>query len=161
MVGVIVFLLAAAAVGGYLYERHRTGSIYHPHARFVPQPTPKLPARGPERFAWPLYGYTPDHLRYLRAPLEPPFNKLWFFPAHGLLEFPPVIADGTLYQLNDNAVLNALDTANGHLRWSRTLGQVSASTPAVGGGVVYATVLRRSGGHGGSNEEGKLRCVTS
>ena len=89
----LVVLLAAAALGGYLYERHRTGSIYHPHARFVPQPTPTLPKRGPERFSWPLYGYTKDHTRFFPAAarVHPPFKKLWVRNGHALLEFPPVI----------------------------------------------------------------------
>ena len=64
----IVVLLVAAAVGGYLYERHRTGNIYHPHARFVPQPTPTLPKLAPDRFAWPIYGYTKNHTRFLVYP---------------------------------------------------------------------------------------------
>ena len=64
---------------GISYERHRTGSIYHPHARFVPEPTPTLPASGPERFAWPFYGYTKNHTRFFPAParLHPPFRQLW------------------------------------------------------------------------------------
>ena len=61
-------MLAASALGGYLYKRHRTGSIYHPHARFVPQPTPTLPTKGPDRFAWPIYGYTKNHTRFFPAP---------------------------------------------------------------------------------------------
>ena len=55
----IVLVLAALALAGYLYEKHRTGNIYHPHAVFVPQPTPTLPkVKGQDHFAWPLYGYT-------------------------------------------------------------------------------------------------------
>ena len=54
-------LIAALALGGYLYERHRTGNIYHPHARFVPEPTPKLPPRAVDNFSWPFYGYTKNH----------------------------------------------------------------------------------------------------
>ena len=70
-------VLAAVALGGYLYERHRTGSIYHPHARFVPEPTPSLPTHGPDRFAWPFYGYTKDHTRFFPAPAapHPPFKQ--------------------------------------------------------------------------------------
>ena len=32
-----MLLLGGAALGIYLYERDRTGSIYHPNARFVPE----------------------------------------------------------------------------------------------------------------------------
>jgi outer membrane protein assembly factor BamB len=139
----VVVLVAAAALGGYLYERHRTGSIYHPHARFVPQPTPTLPTRGPSRFAWPLYGYTKDHTRFFPAPgrVHPPFRRLWVRNTHALLEFPPVIYGNLIYQLDDNAVLSAIDKRNGHAVWTRSLGQLSASTPAVTANTVYVTIL--------------------
>ena len=140
------------ALGAYLYERHRTGSIYHPHARFVAEPTPTLPARGPERFAWPLYGYTKDHTRFFPAPaaLRPPFKRLWVLGGTALLEFPPVLSGDHIFQLADNGVLSAINKHTGHNFWSRRLGALSASTPAVAGGTVYATVLERAGGGGGA-----------
>jgi outer membrane protein assembly factor BamB len=144
----LVVLLVAAAVGGYLYERHRTGSIYHPHARFVPQPTPKLPARGPDRFAWPLYGYTKNHTRYFPAPprVRPPFRQLWAHNVGSLLEFPPVMYGETIFQLADNGALTARNKNNGHPVWSRQLGQLSASSPAVNAKTVYVTVLSSARG---------------
>jgi outer membrane protein assembly factor BamB len=146
----VVVLLAAAAVGGYLYERHRTGNIYHPHARFVPQPAPKLPTRGPDRFAWPLYGYTKNHTRFFPASprVRPPFRRLWAHSVHSLLEFPPVIYGDRIFQLADNGALTATDKRNGHPIWSRQLGELSAASPAVTAKTVYATVL--SSGHGGT-----------
>ncbi len=139
----LVLLLAAAALGGYLYERHRTGNIYHPHARFVPQPTPKLPTRGPQRFAWPLYGYNREHTRFFPAPvrLRPPFGHLWVHNSHSLLEFPPVIYGDHIFQLADDGVLSAIDKRDGHTFWTRSLGQLSASTPAVSANTVYVTIL--------------------
>jgi outer membrane protein assembly factor BamB len=139
----LVLVLAASALGGYLYKRDRTGSIYHPHARFIPQATPTLPAKGPERFAWPLYGYTKDHTRFFPAPalVRPPFRQLWSHNVHALLEFPPVIYGTHIFQLADNGVLVAIDKRNGRTFWSRSLGALSASTPAVNAQTVYATVL--------------------
>ena len=139
----LVFVLAGVAIGGYIYKRNRTGSIYHPHARFVPQPTPKLPARGPDRFAWPLYGYNKNHTRFFPAPasVRPPFRGLWVRNSHALLEFPPVIYGDHIFQLADNAVLVALDKHTGHVFWKRKLGALSASSPAVNASTVYATVL--------------------
>jgi outer membrane protein assembly factor BamB len=130
-------------VGGYLYERHRTGSIYHPHARFVPESPPRLPPRGPDRFAWPLYGYRADHTRFFPAParLRPPFKEVWSRNAGALLEFPPVIWGNHIFQLGDDATLDALDKYTGRVFWTRRLGQLSASTPAVTQSTVYATVL--------------------
>jgi outer membrane protein assembly factor BamB len=138
-----VLALAAVALGGYEYERHRTGSIYHPHAPFVPQPTPTLPKAGPDRFAWPLYGYDENHTRFFPAPpsVRPPFRRLWVNNAHALLEFPPVIYGNHIFQLADNGVLRAIDKSTGRTFWSRQLGQLSASSPAVNATTVYATVL--------------------
>jgi outer membrane protein assembly factor BamB len=146
--GALVVLLAAAAVGGYLYERDRTGNIYHPRARFVPQPAPKLPTRGPDRFAWPLYGYTKNHTRFFPAAarVRPPFIQLWAHSVGSLLEFPPVMYGDHIFQLADDGVLTATDKRNGHPVWSRRLGELSASSPAVNASTVYVTVL--SSGHG-------------
>jgi YD repeat-containing protein len=147
----LVVVLAAVALGGYLYEHHRTGSIYHPHARFVPQPTPSLPTRGPDRFAWPLYGYTENHTRFFPAPgaLHPPFKQLWVRNDHTLLEFPPVMYGNHIFQLGDDAVLYAVDKRTGKTFWARSLGLLSASSPAVVGNTVYATILAR--GHGSNS----------
>jgi outer membrane protein assembly factor BamB len=139
----LVLLLLVAALTGYLYERHRTGSIYHPHARFVPQPTPTLPTQGPSRFAWPLYGYSKEHTRFFPAPtnVHAPFKRLWVHTGNALLEFPPVIYGEYLYQLGDDGVLSAIDKRTGHLRWWRSLGRLSASSPAVTSNTVYVTIL--------------------
>ena len=146
----LVVLIAALAVAGYLYERHRTGNIYHPHARFVPEPTPKLPAREVDDFSWPFYGYTKNHTRFFPAPasLHPPFKRLWVNNAHTLLEFPPVIGGDHIFQLGDNGVLRATNKKTGHTFWRRSLGRLSASSPAVIGETVFAGVLSRRGGGG-------------
>ncbi len=148
---VVAVIVAATALGGYLYERHRTGSIYHPHARFVPEPTPTLPARGPDRFAWPFYGYTKNHTRFFPAParLRPPFRQVWAHNEHTLLEFPPVLRGDHIFQLGDDGTLIATNKHTGHAFWERRLGMLSASSPAVVGRSVYATVLAR--GHGSNS----------
>jgi outer membrane protein assembly factor BamB len=139
----LVVLIAAAALGGYLYEHNRTGNVYNPHARFIPQPTPTLPASGPNRFAWPIFGYATDHTRFFPAPADvhPPFKQLWQHDSGTLLEFPPVIYGERIFQLGDDAVLSAIDKRNGHVLWSQHLGQLSASSPAVTANTVYVTIL--------------------
>lgn len=147
-------LLAGLALGGYVYAHNRTGSIYHPHARFLPQANPTLPTRGPERFAWPIYGYTKNHTRYFpaAASLHPPLRRVWARGGTSLREFPPVLSENRIFQLTDDGVLTAVDKWDGKTLWSRTLGALSASSPAVGGNVVYATVLARATG----SEEGRV-----
>jgi outer membrane protein assembly factor BamB len=149
--GVIALvLLAGAAAGGYVYYRHRTGNIYHPHARFVTEAPPTLPARPVDRFSWPLYGYTKDHTRYYPAPAQvrPPFTQIWVHPGGALLEFPPVLFENRIFQLGDDGVLTAISKYTGRVFWQRRLGTLSASSPAVSGNSVYVTVLSRgrSGG---------------
>ncbi|HEV3048647.1 MAG TPA: PQQ-binding-like beta-propeller repeat protein [Solirubrobacteraceae bacterium] len=145
--GALLVALAAAALGAYLYERHRTGNVYHPHARFIPQPAPKLAKTAPDRFAWPVYGYDDAHTRFFPAPADvrPPFRTLWVHDGGSLLEFPPVIYGERIFQLADDAVLSALDERTGRVLWSRRLGQLSASSPAVTANTVYVTIL--SSGH--------------
>jgi len=144
----VVVVLAAVIVGGYAYERNRTGNIYHPHARFVAEPTPTLPSSGPERFAWPFYGYSKDHTRFFpaAASLHPPFKRLWVRNDHTLLEFPPVIYGDHIFQLGDDGTLIAVNKHTGHTFWKRRVGVLSASSPAAVGSTVYATVLARGGG---------------
>ena len=139
----VVVLIAAAAAGGYIYDHNRTGSVYHPHAPFTPQANAKLPAGGPSRFAWPLYGYTKNHTRYFPATekVRPPFVQVWAKGQGSLLEFPPVIYGETIYQLADDAVLTATDKYTGRTLWAKRLGDLSASTPAVTSNTLYATVL--------------------
>jgi outer membrane protein assembly factor BamB len=141
--GGIVVLLGAAALAVYLYRRDRTGSIYHPHARFVPMPAPTLPKKGPDRFAWPLYGYTKNHTRDFPAPpsVRPPYRTAWAHDTHSLLEFPPVVYGERIYQLADGGTLYAYDKHSGRMLWTRQIGTLSASTPAVDAKTVYATVM--------------------
>jgi outer membrane protein assembly factor BamB len=150
---IALVVLIGLALGAYVYARNRTGSIYHPHARFVPEANPVLPTRGPERFAWPIYGYTKDHTRYYPAPptLHPPFRKVWAVGGSSLREFPPVLSENRIFQITDNGTLTAVDKWDGKILWSRDLGTLAASSPAVAGDTVYAVVLLRSpGAPGGS-----------
>jgi outer membrane protein assembly factor BamB len=142
-----IVVVAAIALAGYIYAHDRTGSIYHPNARFVPQTNPTLPKRGPERFAWPFYGYTKNHTRYFPAPasLHPPFKVQWTLGGSSLREFPPVLSENRIFQLTDDGVLSAVDKYTGKILWSRTLGELSASAPAVVGSTVYVTILSRAG----------------
>jgi outer membrane protein assembly factor BamB len=146
LAGVLVLAAVALGVGAYLYERHRTGSVYHPHARFVLQAPPPLPRSGPARSAWPLYGYNKEHTRFFpgSARLVPPFKQQWVHYGGALLEFPPVLYGERLFQLSDDGVLHAIDRHSGRLLWSRRLGVLSASAPAVDRSTVYVTVLARA-----------------
>ncbi len=139
----LVVAVAAAVLGAFAYEHHRTGDIYHPHARFVAQPTPTLAAHGPERVDWPLYGYNREHTRFFPAPpaVRPPFSELWVHNSHALLEFPPAIYGDHIFQLGDDGVLSAINKHTGHTFWMRPLGALAASAPAATAYTVYVTLL--------------------
>ncbi|HEY7830448.1 MAG TPA: PQQ-binding-like beta-propeller repeat protein [Solirubrobacteraceae bacterium] len=141
----LLIVALAVGVGGYLYERHRTGSIYHPKARFLPEAPAPLPPKPIDRSAWPMYGYTKEHTRFFpgSAALRPPFKQLWAHYVGALLEFPPALSGERLFQLSDDGTLYALNKHNGHVLWHTPLGALSASSPAVAGKTVYATVLQR------------------
>ncbi|HEU0250755.1 MAG TPA: PQQ-binding-like beta-propeller repeat protein [Solirubrobacteraceae bacterium] len=144
--GLAALLIAALALGVYLYEKHRTGSVYHPNAPFTQQSVaPPPPAKPVKVFSWPLYGYTKNHTRFFAASsrVRPPFHKLWVHTGGALLEFPAVLYGDRLFQLGDDAVLHAIDKRTGKDLWSRKLGALSASTPAVSSNTVYTTILER------------------
>lgn len=142
-------VLVAIGIGGYIYEKNRTGSVFpHPHAVFIPQKTAAADDSPKEVFKWPIYGYTKDHLRNFAAPadLHPPFKQLWMQSEGALLEFPPVLYGERLFQLADDGVLATIDIHNGHFIWVRKLGALSASTPAVTATTVFVTLYSRSKG---------------
>lgn len=150
---VALLVVIGAGVGIDLYEKHRTGSIYHKDVRFVPEEASKPPPPPKEStFVWPFYGYMPDHHRYVAAPasVKPPFRHVWEAKETALLEFPPVMSHERIFQLADDAILSAIDRKTGRQLWSKRLGTLSASTPAVVGNRLYATILaRESDGEGG------------
>jgi PQQ-like domain len=118
--------------------------------RHQPAATPPPPAPHPVEasFYWPFYGYTKSRSRFFpaAAKVRPPFKQLWVHHGSSLLEFPPVIANKRIFQLADNGILSATNKDSGHDFWWRRIGAASASTPAVIGGRVFATVLERSPG---------------
>ncbi len=150
-----VVLVAGAGVAAYVVTRP-PGDVSNPDVQFVeetPTPTPTATPEPRERdrrrtpaFRWPRYGYTKDHRRFYDPPrpVRGPFKALWKRKAPALLEFPPSIARGALFQLADNGVLISTGIEKGRIRWRRKVGHLSASTPAIEGSRLYATILERS-----------------
>ena len=146
-------ILVGGAVAGVLAYRAATvqpGNVSNPDVEFV-ETEPKSPDPPPaDESQWPLYGYTKDHRRYFqprkKMPIRGPWGIVWRHRAPALLEFPPVIYRGAIYQLADNGQLFSLRKNTGRVRWKRDLGHLSASSPAVGGGSLYVSILERHGG---------------
>ena len=52
---------------------------------------------------WPLFGRVPERTHYLPdegRDLDPPLKEAWSVNTHGLIEFPPAIANGVAYVVN-------------------------------------------------------------
>ncbi len=156
-------LVLVVAAGAVAYKLTRPpGDVSHPGVEFdnptptatpTPTPTPKKRKRHQkvaDTFRWPMYGYTPDHKRTFQPSggLDAPFRRIWYRPASALLEFPPIIVDGMLIQLADNGRIVAIDKKTGRAKWRRDLGDLSASTPAVAGDTVFASILEQRRGTG-------------
>jgi outer membrane protein assembly factor BamB len=97
---------------------------------------------------WPLYGYDEQRTRYLATKrVKPPFDASeWSFQAGKLLEFSPIVADGSLYFQDKDALLYALSADRGKVEWKKQIGALGAASPAYSHGVVYAVTLQRAPG---------------
>jgi outer membrane protein assembly factor BamB len=138
-------LLSAA----YVIHKHRPGNVFHPHVVFNPRQPVIAVATGRAAQDWPLYGYSSNHTRYFPSGnVRPPYRRAWIFAGGSLLEFPPVLRGATLFQLNDDGQLNAINKNTGKARWSRRLGTLAAASPAASSDTVYVTLLDHGNGKG-------------
>ena len=136
LIALVVVLVIAGAVVAYVLT-HAPGNVSHPNLQFTqptttaaPKPRPKLT----DNFQWPWYGFDAGRTRFFAAAgtkLHPPLHVGWRFNDGALLEFPPVIYHTTLFMLDDNGFARALNTHNGHVRWTRRIGTLAAASPAV------------------------------
>jgi outer membrane protein assembly factor BamB len=140
--GVVAVLVAGAALAAKLLHDDLPGDVSNPDVLFVPERDVEESVYG-EDAEWPVYGYTQDHRRTYRTddPPHGPWVEVWRRQAPALLEFPPVMYRGYLFQLADNAQLRVLEKDTGRVHWKRKLGALSASTPASSGGSVYVSIL--------------------
>ena len=125
----VALLVAIGGVAGIAYdELKRPADIHNTEVPFVPQ-KPKVQKR--KTVSWPLYGYDRARSRYLPAKgIKPPFQKKWRYTDGPLLEFPPVIAGGRLFFVDNNGYAIALDADTGKQLWKRRIGRLNASSPA-------------------------------
>ena len=154
----ILLLLIAAAVAAYLYRKHQGRDIRGSSTVEFVNTEPKE-VKEPQDVTWPLYGFDPARRR---APfgfkLRPPFRKhpVWTFRARVLLEFPPVIAYGRLYIVNNAGTVFALDESRGKVRWKYRSHRCSAASPAVGNHLVFVALLNRPPCNASHGVDGKV-----
>jgi outer membrane protein assembly factor BamB len=154
LLGVAVVLVVLVGAGAVLAITQRPGDVSNPSVGFndeptstpVPTPAPETKKRDPLRnFLWANYGYSKDRRRFLPASmlLRPPFWRVWSLGGQVLLEFPPVMAEGTLFLLKNNGAVYAIDKKTGKVRWKRKLGVLAAASPAYGNGRIFVPLLSR------------------
>jgi len=161
--GIAVLVVAGAAVAAYELHFKKPGNVSNPEVEFEAPPpattqttppptttTPKKRPPKPQTVNWPRYGYTVGHTRAFEPDrsLDGPWRKDWVHQVDALTEFGPVIWKGTLYQVVDDGLVVAVKAKNGKRRWSRKVGALAASSPAIDGRYLYVTVLEADRGSG-------------
>lgn len=111
----------------------------------APAPPPTTVAPPPAQstaLPWPMYGVGGARLRAVSAPrLRPPFRRQWTFHGRALLEFPPVLGYGSLFEEAFDGRLFSLDPATGHVRWRYNAHRCGWSSPALGEHLVFAAFI--------------------
>jgi len=151
-------LLPAFGVAAYLYRKHQGRDIRGSSSvEFVT--TEAKQAKEPPGITWPMYGYNAARLRApLGFKLRPPYRRapVWTFRAGALLEFPPVIAYGLLYIVNNRGTVFALDEQRGKPVWKYHSHRCSAASPAVGDHLVFVALLNKPPCNASHGVDGKV-----
>ena len=121
---------------------HSPGNVSHPNLSFTnPTTTTSTTTtttvtkrRVVNNFEWPRYGYDAARTRAFNGVrgLTPPLRVGWRFNDYALLEFPPTIYGNSLFALDDDGSVKAVDRRSGHRFWERKVGTLAAASPAVG-----------------------------
>ncbi len=72
---------------------------------------------------WPLFGRVPERTHYLpteKRLLDPPLRQAWQVNTHGLIEFPPAVANGVAYVTNKFGNTTAVRLSDREILWRRT-----------------------------------------
>jgi outer membrane protein assembly factor BamB len=141
--GVIVATIALVSCGGAREGPQPTTIVPPPTVPLKKTPKPKPPPPPPGvALPWPTYGANNARLRAVDVPgLRPPFRRLWTFHGRGLLEFPPALGYGSLFEEAFHGRLSSIDPATGRTRWSYESHRCGWSTPAVADHLLFATFI--------------------
>ena len=132
----LTLVLIAGVIGGYLLLK-RPGDVSNEDAFFEQEDVEQVLRFGD----WPTYGLTDERTRYLPADIEPPFQVKWAFKGRSLLEYAPILFNHTLYVVNKNGELFAINADRGKKRFELDIGSLSAASPAFGEQLIFASSL--------------------
>ena len=141
LAGLGAALLLAGFGAAYLIWWTEPENVSNPNVEFTETAPQQEPEEEPETFKWPVYGYNPARTRYLDSPIDPPFEKLWNYKSGSLIEFQPVLANGTLYVVPNSGTATAIDAKTGKVKWKTEVGTLAASSPAWDKGKLFITTL--------------------
>jgi outer membrane protein assembly factor BamB len=74
--------------------------------------------------AWPQFGRVPERTHYLpsnKRVLDPPLKEAWSIDTHGLIEFPPALANGVAYVINKYGNGKAIRLSDRKVLWELKL----------------------------------------
>ena len=144
---VISFIGFGGAIGAYEALKRESDRSCPPPCTLETEKPPSH-AEVEKTVNWPFYGYDDQRTRYLPTKrVRPPYDaSVWSFQAGRLLEFSPIVAKGTLYFQDKNALLYALSADKGHVEWKKQIGALGAASPAYSHGVLFAVTLQRTAG---------------
>ncbi|HYX77605.1 MAG TPA: PQQ-binding-like beta-propeller repeat protein [Gaiellaceae bacterium] len=154
----LLVLLIALGTAAYLYRKHQGRDIRGSSTVEFVDTEPKA-VKEPQDVTWPLYGYDPARLRSpFGLKLRPPFraHPVWTFHGHALLEFPPVIAYGRIYIVNNKGEVFALSESRGKVQWKYPSHRCSAASPAVGNHLVFVALLNKPPCNASHGADGKV-----
>lgn len=105
------------------------------------RPTERV-QKGKEVVSWPTFRLNRQRTGYLPIRgLRPPFERVWRYGGKPLLEFPPVIAAGKLFFVDNDGHAIALDAETGRKVWTRRIARLNASSPTFSRGRLYIVNL--------------------
>jgi outer membrane protein assembly factor BamB len=135
-----VLVLAAVAIAAIVVLSNRDDDVSRgEQVEFQPEkPPPPVRERTSD---WPFYHRDTAHRGFLPARVSPPYERKWDFGGKVLMEFPPIVVDGTLYFIRNNGGTYAVDADNGKVKWKKRIGLESASSPAYWNGHIFVTSL--------------------
>lgn len=94
--GAVALVLAGFVVGSTALDRGRGDSASQVEEDRGGGSAPSL-------IDWPMFGRVPERTHYLPdegRDLDPPLKEAWSVNTHGLIEFPPAVANGVAYLVN-------------------------------------------------------------
>lgn len=140
----LVGLVALAAIALVAWNQlKRPEDVSNPDVAFEhpvkpKKPTKKKKKKRPKTTNWPTFRLDRQRTGYLPAKgIHPPYKRVWRYGDQPLLEFPPALAKGVLYFVDNDGFAHALKASNGHHVWKKRIARLNAATPTYADGRLY------------------------